>query len=107
MTAQAGVVIINLCVLLPALALVPYATAHLPSLTQVFPPIFDWTEKTVEVLAFPLGVWRVDAVLLVILSVLYLPVSMGRWNLGRGEGMLLVVAYFGYLIATTISGVHL
>jgi Ca2+/Na+ antiporter len=44
--------------------------------------------------------WRVDSVALLILSILLLPVSVGRWTLTRIEGMALVGLYVAYLIAT-------
>jgi Ca2+/Na+ antiporter len=51
-------------------------------------------------LPFAMRLWRVDSVALLILSILLLPVSVGRWTLTRIEGMALVGLYVAYLIAT-------
>ena len=101
MTSQSGVVLINLCLLLPLLAVGPYLWAHGSAIADALnhrPTV----EIVMHLLQFPLAVWRIDSVLLVILSILYLPVAMGKWNLGKEDGMLLVLAYFVYLIAATL-----
>jgi Ca2+/Na+ antiporter len=48
-------------------------------------------------LPYPLGVWRIDTVLLVALGFFLLPVALGRWSLGRAEGYSLLVAYTIYM----------
>jgi hypothetical protein len=52
---------------------------------------------------FPLGVWRVDSVLLIVLSFPLLAASAGRWVLGRVEGSVLIVAFALYLLLVTIG----
>jgi hypothetical protein len=48
-------------------------------------------------LPYPMGVWRVDTVLLVALGMLLLPVSLGRWGISFVEGYFLLLVYALYL----------
>lgn len=83
-TSLCGTVLLNLCVLLPAVILVQFARAgHLPT-------------------PFPLITWRVDAVVLLVLAFALLPVSLGRWFPDRTDSMVLVLVYAGYLVAETL-----
>ncbi|WP_428937216.1 hypothetical protein [Fontivita pretiosa] len=52
-------------------------------------------------LPYPIGVWRVDTVLLIAAGLLLLPVALGRWSLGQLEGFGLLAAYITYMILTT------
>jgi len=52
-----------------------------------------------------LATWRVDAVFLVMLSVLLLPVASNRFKLGRVEALLLIGLYLLYASAATRAGV--
>ena len=104
-TSLVGVVLLNLCLLLPLLAFVPYAKAILPAIAPwnlTWPPRFD--VAAAQPLVFPYVVWRVDTMALIVLSILLLPVSMGKWNLGREEGMLLVAGYGFYLMVVMVTG---
>lgn len=86
-TAVCGTVLLNLCLLLPAIVLVEYAVgAH---------------RGHAQSIVFPLITWRLDTVLLVVLSFAMIPVVAGRWMPERLEAVLLVVVYAGYLIAET------
>ena len=49
-----------------------------------------------SVVLMPVATWRVDSVLLVVLSILFFPVGTGRFKLGRFEGIALVVLYLIY-----------
>jgi len=49
-------------------------------------------------LSFPLALWRIDTVLLVVFGFILLPVSTGRWNLGPLEGSVLVIVYAAYVM---------
>ncbi|HEX3358711.1 MAG TPA: hypothetical protein VHS31_17170 [Tepidisphaeraceae bacterium] len=49
-------------------------------------------------LNFPLIVWRVDCVMLLILGVALLPFSTSRWLPGHVEGLFLVLLYVAYMI---------
>jgi hypothetical protein len=104
-TAQIGVVLLNLCVLVPAVALTPYVTAWRAALRWHGSLSIDWSAYAPHATIFPLATWRVDATVLVILSVLFLPVAMGKWNMGKEEGAILIVGYCFYLMAVMATGV--
>ncbi|HLL88272.1 MAG TPA: hypothetical protein VK324_03120, partial [Tepidisphaeraceae bacterium] len=82
---------INLCVALPMAVGVWYAAraGWLPDLPAAIP--------------FPLGVWRVDTVLLIVLSLPLVPTAMNRWTLGRAEGVGLILMYGVYLVLVTLG----
>jgi Ca2+/Na+ antiporter len=92
-TSLCGTVQLNLCLLLPVVVLIQYAlgAAH----GQAGP------------MTFPLITWRVDAVLLVVLSFALLPLAAGRWAPARIEAALLIVVYIAYLFAETALSVRL
>jgi Ca2+/Na+ antiporter len=72
-------VLLNLCVLIPVLCGISYL--H-PAVGVPF--------------AMPL--WRVDAMMLVVLSAALLAISLGRWTPGHAEGIALVSIYILYLL---------
>ena len=49
-------------------------------------------------LNFPLIVWRVDSVMLLVLGLALLPMSLGRWLPRRAEGTLLILLYAVYMV---------
>jgi Ca2+/Na+ antiporter len=89
-----GVVLLNLCLLLPAVILLWYLAGtsnhswslDWHSLSQVSPMPFSWVT------------WRVDNVVLVLLSFVLVPVAMGRWRLGQAEGVTLIALYGVYVL---------
>ena len=103
-STQVGVVLLNLCALLPALILLPYAAAKLPGLSRWAGDALAYGEGTPRPLLFPAPMWRIDNVVLLIVGALLLPVALRRWNLGREEGLVLIAGYFFYLTATLLSG---
>jgi Ca2+/Na+ antiporter len=103
-STQVGVVLLNLCALLPLLIVLPYAAARLPQLSRWAGDALAYGEGTPRLLLFPAPMWRIDNVVLLIVGALLLPVSLRRWNLGREEGMVLIAGYFFYLTATLLSG---
>jgi hypothetical protein len=103
-TTQIGVVMLNLCALLPILILLPYAAVHIPQVAHFAGDSMLWNEQLPKLLIFPSPMWRIDNVILIIMGVFLLPVAIGKWNLGREEGMVLIAAYFFYLTATVASG---
>ena len=105
MTAHVGVVLLNLCLLLPFLALFPYAHAIYHATSLGARPIIDLQSLAPQAMVFPLAVWRIDSVVLVLLSAILLPAAVGKWNLGRGEGILLILGYCVYLMSVTAAGV--
>jgi Ca2+/Na+ antiporter len=103
-STQVCVVLLNLCVLLPLLILIPYAAAKVPQLSRFAGDALAYGEGLPRLLLYPAPMWRIDNVVMIIASALLLPVSLGRWNLGREEGMVLIAGYFFYLTATLLSG---
>jgi Sodium/calcium exchanger protein len=104
LTCQVGVVLLNLCALLPALILLPYLAAEVPAVAHWAGDAMAWHEGLPKLLIYPTPVWRIDNVVLIIIGVLLLPVALGKWSLGREEGMVLIAGYFFYLTATIASG---
>ncbi len=109
--ANIGVVLLNLCVLLPAVIAVWHLTpkeavvAQAPATTI---PVVEYIEEIDErpALPFPLAVWRIDTVVLVIAGFLLLPVALGRWTISRGDGALLVLGYLVYLVMSGWLGLR-
>ncbi|HEY2589633.1 MAG TPA: hypothetical protein VGI81_28065 [Tepidisphaeraceae bacterium] len=92
-TSLCGTVQLNLCLLLPVVVLVQYAIGAV--------------HGNADPMIYPLITWRVDTVLLVVLSFALLPVAAGRWMPERIEAALLVIVYIGYLFAETALSVRL
>lgn len=53
-------------------------------------------------MALPLRIWRVDAVLLCVVGLLFLPAAAGRFRMGRIEGVGLIMAYAIYLVLSVL-----
>jgi hypothetical protein len=98
-TSAVAVVLLNLCVLLPVVVLIWYpaqlqrgdflsGSIHriMEGLGKAGPLPFSWVT------------WRVDNVVLVLLSFMLIPASLGRWRLGRAEGITLIVLYAVYVL---------
>src|ERR1700722_3582504 len=81
-----GLTQLNLCLLLPLLAII-------------------WRERQGESLYYPLSTWRVDAVVLMILAAALLPAAAGRWQLSRSDGVMFIIIYVGYVLATIVVSV--
>jgi Ca2+/Na+ antiporter len=103
-TTQVGVVLLNLCALLPALILLPYLAVHVPQVSRWAGEAMLWNDRLPKLLIFPTPMWRIDNVVLIVVGVLLLPVAIGKWSLGREEGLVLIAGYFFYLTATIASG---
>jgi Ca2+/Na+ antiporter len=97
-TSGVGVVLLNICLLFPVVVLLwyPRQAIQFTSLHQIHFSFDLWRNAT----PLPFGwlTWRVDSVVLVLLSFLLIPVSMGRWRLGRAEGFTLVLIYVVYVL---------
>jgi Ca2+/Na+ antiporter len=106
-TTQVGVVLLNLCVLLPLLILLPYLAVHVPQVSAWAGDAMLWNDQLPKLLIFPTPMWRIDNVVLIVVGVLLLPVAIGKWSLGREEGLVLIAGYFFYLTATIASGFEL
>ncbi len=58
----------------------------------------------VAALVIPMATWRVDSVLLVVLSALLIPVGTGHIRLGKVEGLALIGLYLLYASVATHTG---
>jgi sodium/calcium exchanger protein len=92
-TTAVGVVLLNLCVLLPVVVVLNYVLqgsggvmARIAAMEEAGPMPFSWIS------------WRVDNVVLVCLSFALIPASMGRWKLGKAEGITLIGLYAVYVV---------
>jgi hypothetical protein len=83
---------LNLCLWLPILAVLRIWR--------------EWAggQKTLTTLPIPLGVWRVDAILLVAVGLMLVPVGLKRWQPGKVEGGVLVLSYVLFVALMAISG---
>jgi len=113
-----GVVLLNLFLLLPLLVVGHYVSqaaqlAHAAAATAAATTQPTTTQQASETILslqpmpFPLAVWRVDAVLLIVLGLMLVPVSLGRWPLRRIEGFVLTLLYAAYLIISTTIAVRI
>jgi Ca2+/Na+ antiporter len=105
-TSQVGLVLLNVCALLPALILLPYLAAHVPAVAHWAGDALAWHEDLPKLLVFPTPVWRIDNILLILMGVLLLPVALGKWSLGREEGLALIAGYCFYLTVTLAAGLN-
>jgi len=78
-----GVAQLNLCAGLPLAALL-------------------WRIRRHEAMAYPMHIWRVDAIVMVLLAAALLPATAGRWRPGRMEGFFLVGLYIAYVLAVVV-----
>jgi hypothetical protein len=117
-TTLVGYVLINVCAILPigaalwmarptALAAVHAVDPRVPT-TMPATTSASTTDSTIDEdrhlqrppLPYPMGVWRLDTVLLIAAGLFLLPVALGRWNLGVVEGYVLLLSYVAYMVLT-------
>lgn len=91
LTAQVGVVFLNLGLLLPAIIVL-----------AVFAPGAGPADATP--LLYPRIAWRIDAVAMLILSLLLVPASLGKVKLDRSIACWLIGGYCVYLLAVLVLG---
>lgn len=112
-----GFVFLNLCLLLPLAALLWIAQP--PRRAEVFqlepttaPATLPATTSTTQddpdfrpprALPYPMAIWRVDTVLLIAVGLLLLPVSIGKWSLGRPEAIGLILTWAVFMLLTVIT----
>jgi hypothetical protein len=101
-TSLVGIVLLNLCLLLPLLAMGPYVKA-IRGMVNLSPLVIDIRGYSPQAMIYPWGVWRLDAMLLVIISAFFVPVGLGKWNLTRRDGVALSLAYLIYLMVIRAS----
>jgi Ca2+/Na+ antiporter len=97
-SSQAGFVVLSLCFMLPLLIVGWYVQSALPlhSLRELW---MRWQDVQItSPLNFPLIVWRVDSVMLILLALALLPMSLGRWLPRRAEGIVLILLYAAYML---------
>jgi Ca2+/Na+ antiporter len=113
-TSSVGIVLLNLCFGLPLVVGMWYArplweppaermTAML-SPRHVVPstgPIATDLSPAAPGVRYPLPVWRVDTVILILLGLVLLPLAVGRWLPGKLEGVLLIFVYVVYMGLST------
>ena len=90
-TGLIGLTLMNLCVLLPLMIVIWIGRCLI--MRQENAPLH---------LPFPIASWRVDTVLILIVAALLIPVALGRWRLGRTEGVVLIITYAAYLATTSV-----
>jgi Ca2+/Na+ antiporter len=118
-TAQVGLVLLNLCVLVPVMIVVPLlmGKAGLTGATRsTMPAAATTTAPATQVsqtesgsvgaapppLLYPRTIWRIDAVTLLMLSLVLLPIALGRFKLDKQVAGWLIVAYCVYLLSVLI-----
>lgn len=103
-SAVVGTVLLNFCVLLPAVILLWY---HLSGTSLNPMPFFQGASTDLSApaqgLTYPQGIWRLETVTLVILGFALVPVALGRMTLARIESALLILGYAIYLTAVALS----
>jgi Ca2+/Na+ antiporter len=114
-TASVGIVLLNLCFGLPLVIGTWYAKPLWTDRTDRLVAMIEPAEPaptTVPVsdvnpaapdpsIRFPIALWRVDTVVLILLGLVLLPLAVGRWLPGKLEGVLLVFVYVIYMGLTT------
>ena len=105
-STAAGCVLLNLCALLPAVIIAWHVRGAWAPLGPSALGLGRWFVAPVDPLPFPMAVWRIDTVTLVMLGAMLIPMSFGRWLPGRVEGAALLIAYGAYLIGNARLGVR-
>jgi hypothetical protein len=100
LSAIAAMVLLNLMLLLPMVIFAHYVR-QLTLAWLAGSRTAEALQDHLTPMAFPLAVWRVDTVLLLVLGLMLIPVSLGRWSLRKSEGLLLAMVYATYLIIST------
>jgi hypothetical protein len=106
MASIVALVLLNLCLLVPLVV----AAHYVNQLTLAWPGgarTWEAMAENLKPMPYPLPAWRIDTVLLIVLGLLLIPVSLGRWRLGRIEGLGLTFVYAAYLIVSTILTVRM
>jgi Ca2+/Na+ antiporter len=99
LTAQVGLVLLNLCVTLPLVIVIGGGIERAGMLAAATRPIWG-------TVLFPRNVWRIDALAVVILSLALLPVANGRIKLDRRLAVWLIGGYFAYMLLVFVADLH-
>jgi hypothetical protein len=128
-STSVNLVVLNLCVAVPLLVVVwtyaPHArhvAAVLPTASSIVPDTELLTQSgsaapatgptmgpatsvdSSPALPYPISLWRVDTVLLILIGLFLLPAAFARWSLRRGDGVFLVAVYLAYMWLTAWLG---
>ncbi|HEV8604529.1 MAG TPA: hypothetical protein VGQ99_04140 [Tepidisphaeraceae bacterium] len=103
LSAQVGIVLLNFTVLLPATILL---RIFLKLITTV-PTTSPTTSIAIPPFLYPRLSWRIDAVALLILSLILVPIAEGKFRLDRRLGGWLIFAYCVYLMTVLLVGANL
>jgi Ca2+/Na+ antiporter len=98
LTSAIIVVLLNICLLLPLVGLLWYPLQGLTGNSLHTLHLNLDLIRNAPALPFAWITWRVDSVILVVLSFSLLPAAMGRWKLGWVEGFMLIAFYGVYLL---------
>jgi hypothetical protein len=90
---------LNFTVLLPATILLRMLVTSIGT-----PTTSPASNPTIQVFLYPRLSWRIDAVAILILSLLLVPIAEGKFRLDRRLGGWLIFAYCVYLMTTLIVG---
>lgn len=96
MTTLIGVVLVNLCALVPLIIIV-YSISGVFNVDFRKAGLIDALLSHLRTTPFPLVSWRIDSVILVVLGFALIPVSLARWTFTRIESVALIFAYAIYL----------
>src|SRR5207248_6325107 len=100
------VALVNLCAVLPVVIVLGYllpivreyrAMTRHPTTSHILETIVT----QVEPILFPLRVWRVDTVVLIVLGMTLIPPATGMWTLSKREGIGLILGYIAYPMPVT------
>lgn len=80
----------------------PIHPAAIDPSVEVFSFAFNW--KNATAMPFPIGLWRIESVILLALALPLVPVAQGKWKPGKIEGMALLLGYLLYLTMNTLMG---
>ncbi len=72
--------------------------------TQSVSPFVHEVDYTMTAMPFGVGLWRIETLLLVALSLPLIPLANGRWLPGRSEGVSLLVGYVFYMMIVVLMG---
>jgi hypothetical protein len=106
LTSNVIVALVNLCVVLPIVIALGYllpmvrefrATPRHPGVASILEMIVSHMDP----ILFPLRVWRVDTVALIVLGMSLIPAATGMWPLSKREGTGLILGYIAYLMMVT------
>lgn len=106
--ALVATVLLNLCLLLPIVIFISYAGGWFDITWSgtLRSTALKFGHDAARPAPYPMATWRVETVMLLVVGFILLPVSMGKWLLGRVEAGLLIAGYVAYLILLAVYGLR-